>query len=377
MVVDRKPRARDKLLRLSAQGLDLASLWRECREPLATAIPHYWAPCFFTLDPASLLITSHFDEGIPELPPEFLEHEYLVEDVHKLADVARSGVGVSTLHEVTGGDPSSTPRWQANIKVGGDQEMLAVLRTRSGEVWGSIGIYREPGRPMFDAADKAFLQSVAPHLAEGARRALLFGEAADPDAVHAPGLVVLDADLRVESVTPGVEEWLAELPDGEWETGRVPSAVKAVAGRALRSIDSPNEPGEVAMARVLGRSGLWIVLHGAALVSADSSRVAVIVEPAHPARISALLMSVYALTDREKDITRLVLQGYSTTEIAETLVISPHTVQQHFKSIFDKTGVRSRRDLVAKVFFSHYEPRLRDNEQRAMSQLPLRGGPTP
>jgi hypothetical protein len=36
---------------------------------------------------------------------------------------------------------------------------------------------------------------------------------------------------------------------------------------------------------------------------------------------------------------------------------------------------RSRRDLVGKVFFSYYEPRLRDNESRVPQDKPLRGGP--
>jgi DNA-binding CsgD family transcriptional regulator len=118
-----------------------------------------------------------------------------------------------------------------------------------------------------------------------------------------------------------------------------------------------------------------MVLHGAALVADGARRVAVIVEPAHPARISSLLMAAYGLTEREQDVTRLVLQGNSTVEIAERLLVTAPTVQQHLKSIFDKTGVRSRRELVGKVFFAHYEPRVHDNEQRALTGRPLRGGP--
>jgi DNA-binding CsgD family transcriptional regulator len=88
-------------------------------------------------------------------------------------------------------------------------------------------------------------------------------------------------------------------------------------------------------------------------------------------------MSAYELTAREQDVTRSVLKGCSTTDIAAQLFISHHTVQEHLKHVFEKTGVRSRRDLVAKVFFGHYEPRVRDNETRAAKQRPLLGDPMP
>jgi DNA-binding CsgD family transcriptional regulator len=374
---DATRRAKGKIARLAGQGLDLATFWQEVTGVLARVVPHYSTPCWWTLDPASLLVTSHYQTEIVELPAEMLAHEYFADDFHKLADVARSERGISTLHEATGGDPSRSPGWQRFVRpYGGDQEVLVALRSRSGDAWGVLGLYREPDRSLFTHDELRFLREASPFLAEGARRGLLVGEAVDPDAPEAPGLVVLRDDWSVESLTPGVERWLAELPDSRWEArGALPPAVLAVAGRALRSAEHPDVPGEVALARVLSRGGRWLVLHGAALVATGDRRVAVIVEPAHPARIASLLMAAYGLTEREQDVTRLVLRGNSTAEIAERLEVSAETVQQHLKSVFDKTAVRSRRELVGKVFFAHYEPRLRDNERRAVAGRPLRGGP--
>jgi DNA-binding CsgD family transcriptional regulator len=371
-----KERARDRIAELARRGSDLVTFWQECTEVLETAVPHYDKPCWYTLDPASHLITSHYHDGLPEFPAKMLHHEYYEDYVNQISDIVRSAAGISTLHEATGGDPSSSPTWHMNMAMGGDQEMIAALRT-GGAAWGAVGLYRAPGQPMFDTQEKAFLKTVAPDLATGARTGLLVGEARDPDWPDSPGLVVLSEDGEIESTTPGVERLLSDLPDGDLDAGRLPSAVHAVAARALRTADGYDDPGEVALARVLSRSGTWVVLHGTSLVASGSRRAAVIVEPAHPARIAPLLMSAHGLTEREQEVTRLVLRGHSTAEIAERLVVSPHTVQEHLKKIFEKTGVRSRRELVGKVFFAHYEPRFRDNESRALEGDPVRGEPFP
>jgi DNA-binding CsgD family transcriptional regulator len=372
---DRQARAAERIIELAARPVDLVTLWRDTTEVLAEAVPFYWTPCWYALDPASLLITSHYHDGLDEFPADWLANEYYQDDVNKLVDVATSPAGVSTLFEATDGRPESSPRWHTNMTLGGDQEMIVRLRTADGQVWGMLGLYREPGRPMFDDADKRLLQAVAPHLAAAARRALLLGEATDPDSPDAPGLVVLDERWDVVSTTPGVERWLAELPDGDLAAGRLPSAVQSVAARALAAARDSVPRHQVAVARVLARNGTWLVLHGARMQTRGERQVAVIIEAATPSRIFPLLVSAYGLTEREREITELVLAGSSTAQIAARLVISPHTVQQHLKSIFDKTGVNSRRDLVGRIFFTHYEPRFRDNESRTAGRLPLRGGP--
>lgn len=53
------------------------------------------------------------------------------------------------------------------------------------------------------------------------------------------------------------------------------------------------------------------------------------------------------LTNRERDVLHLILQGKSSKEIAELLFVSKSTVDSHRKNILDKTGIKTIRELVA------------------------------
>lgn len=52
------------------------------------------------------------------------------------------------------------------------------------------------------------------------------------------------------------------------------------------------------------------------------------------------------LSPREKEILRLLAEGYSNKEIAESLVISPSTVYTHRGNLMNKLGLSNRRELV-------------------------------
>lgn len=53
-----------------------------------------------------------------------------------------------------------------------------------------------------------------------------------------------------------------------------------------------------------------------------------------------------ALSPREKEIFRLLAEGYSNKEIAEKLVISPSTVHTHRGNVMEKLGLGNRRELI-------------------------------
>ena len=61
----------------------------------------------------------------------------------------------------------------------------------------------------------------------------------------------------------------------------------------------------------------------------------------------------YGLTEREKEILQLLVNGMSKKHIAENLYISLYTVDTHLKNIYAKLHVHSQIDVVSKALKEH------------------------
>lgn len=66
-------------------------------------------------------------------------------------------------------------------------------------------------------------------------------------------------------------------------------------------------------------------------------------------QLSGSFLSTYNITEREREIIQMVIQGKSNADIASELFISLATVKTHLHNIYQKVGVDSRYDLLARV----------------------------
>jgi DNA-binding CsgD family transcriptional regulator len=105
---------------------------------------------------------------------------------------------------------------------------------------------------------------------------------------------------------------------------------------------------------------IFVQNHGS-LTEATPDRCAetvIIIEPTKPEELLPFSMTACGLSPREEELVKLVVRGLSTTRISRTLFISEHTVQNHFRSVFENVGVRSRGELVKRLFFDNLYPTL-------------------
>ena len=339
--------------KLSEADLSAQDLLAEAAQHIDRVIP---SDGYFigATDPATSLCIGfgvHRDLDPDACQPTW-DHEFLVPDYMKFADIGRSGRLVADIHEETGGDPNRSPRWRdVQAPMGYETEVRATF-TLGTSIWGIAQIDRGAGSPRFSDLEKAWLAQASPLIAEGLRRAMLTPQATPPP--RGPGVVLLDAHDNVISATGEGAAWIDEVDSPvRYDRGSgfsIPLELHAFAALARSTGESRPSP----TGRLRTRDGVWLVMHGSRL--GDSDQLAVVVEPAKASDVAPLIVEAYGLSPREVEVTKLIARGLATSEIASALFLSPHTVRDHVKSVFEKTGVSSRGELVAKVFADHYSP---------------------
>jgi DNA-binding CsgD family transcriptional regulator len=83
----------------------------------------------------------------------------------------------------------------------------------------------------------------------------------------------------------------------------------------------------------------------------DAEAVVVTLQPSQPesdARIQAFASS-HGLSPREEEVLHLLGRGLTTAAMAEELGISPHTVRDHLKHLYSKTGTKGRSELLGMI----------------------------
>jgi DNA-binding CsgD family transcriptional regulator len=342
-----RTRAYERVALLGDAKLSLPELVEEAGRLLDRALPRDSA-CWHAMDPASLIETTHQVENMPAPDARIAEIAYLSEDYNSFVELAQRPRHSGLLTEATGGDLNRSRRYRELLSPGGILGELRATFVVDGSSWGCFSFFRDAPAD-FTATERDFAHDIAPLLGRAFRAAGTRARTGGPGAELWPGVLVIDGSRQVASVTPPAIKWLEEFGYfGELGREPLPFAIARLAEQVRAT-------GHEATARMLGSSGRWIQIHAASASAAAKGQhpVAIVLQAAANPSIEPLISAAYGLTVRERELTELVLQGCGTSEIAARLFVSPHTVQSHLKSIFGKVGVRSRRELVGRVFARH------------------------
>lgn len=355
-------RTRDEIVRLAHDGLDWVTFSATAGETLRRVVP-FARCCWHPVDPGTVLFTGTLCDSTglsiprPRVSGSWIaEHEYVIDDVNQYRFLARTGRKAGATGIATHGNLSRCAR-NRSIEWWGDELRSAFVVDDN--FWGAASFVRERGDKWFTEDDVRFLASLSEPVAKAFRRALVVAttlEAEQPPIIG-PGVVVFDADGNAESVSPAAERWIEQMV--EIPPPSVPAeskTVQAVAARA-RSLRSGQDPLELAArSRTRTRSGSWLLLYGTQLSGGVGGRTAVIIQPTARSEVAPLVALAYGLSERERQVMQLCMQGRSTKQMAGMLHVSPYTIQDHLKSIFEKTGVSSRGELVGQIFLEQYVP---------------------
>jgi DNA-binding CsgD family transcriptional regulator len=352
---------------LGARGLPREEFFAELSPRLRKTIDND-ASCWHTLDPSTRLLTSDapkelVERGVfalddtPAAGELIVRSEYMVDDVNTFAGLASRRVPVGILDHVTRGDPQRSARYRDLLLPADIPHELRAAFVIRGRVWGAVHIARRASSGAFQQRDADALAAAAGAIACGIRASLRFDAARRVTGDEAPGMIILGPQDEVELITPPARELLASLHPGEsgYTDETVATPVLALAS-FVRSAPDVKQSGRN-IVTVPGSDG-WVTLHASLPGPTEDGRIAVVLERAPGSRSATVRLEAFGATAREREVATLLARGLSRAEMAETLVVSPYTVEDHVKSLYEKLGVASRQELVARVFLDEYLPEV-------------------
>jgi DNA-binding CsgD family transcriptional regulator len=325
---------------LAAAGLGTGQLHEAAIEVIADYVPADLV-CWATLDPESLVIsgmTSGTDRAPREYDPLLAHAEYAPGEPHTFAGLARNGQPWARLADLPSRDRDRSTRLATVWRPLGLREELRFLFLTGDDCWGAAGIVRS--RCAFTDDEVHFLLTVAPTIAAATRLAVR-NQATSSTTASQPAIVVIGASGRPHTATAAARDWQDRLD--EVAPGRFQVMMQVMAAGAHAAAPA------VFRTRLTDAHGQWVTLNASQFIGGGDDQIAVVIEPASGHQLLGLMIAAYGLTPREREICHHVIDGHPTTAIARHLGISVHTVQDHLKSIFDKTTARSRGELVARL----------------------------
>jgi DNA-binding CsgD family transcriptional regulator len=357
-----------EIKRLSAANLEGPELLRRVARKLSKAVP-FEAYCASTVDPASRLITYGIADGMggdddAEPGNVYLDRIYFEEDLPVMNEMLRRRRTVQLLSETTQGTLERSLRYRELLRPYGFGYELGGAFV-DGNLWGGMDLIREEGDPDFDGSEAALVKRIAPHVGAGLKAAALRSRATgEQDTPDVPGVITLDRSGSVISHTRTAEHWLRDLEDLDphWRHENLPMAVRMVSG-ALRHALSPesnNDHNLVPRVRVRGRSGRWLALYGSLTESLGDrpGETVIVIGPARPEEVAWLSVAAYGLSPREEEVVGLLVRGFTNRQVSRGLFISEHTVQRHLSNIFEKVGVRDRKNLLKRLYLENLLPSM-------------------
>ncbi|RSD10358.1 helix-turn-helix transcriptional regulator [Amycolatopsis eburnea] len=226
-------------------------------------------------------------------------------------------------------------------------ELRLLLRGAHG-VWGTLALFREQGGRPFEQDDVERVARLAGPLVSASRRYVTAPSLRPSGPDLAPGVIVVGADHAVRAISPDAHAWLREirLPGSlarpEWAATALSCEVAMAARRFVRDPASPRPVACLPSAY----AGRWVSVHGQALDADGRGDVAVLVQQAGRELLPALA-SWYGVTGRERAVLAHLREGIPAKQIARLLEVSVHTVNEHLKAVYRKTGGAGRDEIAA------------------------------